>query len=200
MKRRFIIASTFTLSGLLLSTTIGQQRTTSSQKAIVTQYCVTCHSDKAQTGNLSLESLDVDRPEANAEVWEKVTRKLRAGLMPPSGMPRPEPAALETFRRTLESSLDRAAAAKPNPGTTPLHRMNRAEYGNAIRDLIAVDIEAAAYLPADDSMDGLDNIADVLGTSPALIERYVSAAAKISRIAIGNTDIGPLSQTYKVRG
>ena len=200
MKKVIILGSALLVSGLMLATTIGQQRPESSQKAVITQYCVTCHSDKTQTGGLTLESLDVDRPEANPEVWEKVVRKLRAGLMPPSGMPRPERAAFDSFRRTIESTLDRAAAAKPNPGATPLHRMNRAEYANAIRDLIAVEVDPTTILPADDSLEGLDNIADVLGTSPALIERYVSAAAKISRVAIGDTDIGPLSTTFKVRG
>jgi hypothetical protein len=200
MKRIVILGSALLISGFTLATLIGQQRPESPQKAVVAQYCITCHSDKAQTGGLSLESLDPDRPELHAEVWEKVARKLRAGLMPPTGMPRPAGTGLETFRRTLESSLDKAAAAKPNPGAPALHRMNRNEYVNAIRDLIAVDVDPVMVLPADDSLEGLDNIADVLGTSPALIERYVSAAAKISRIAIGNTDIGPLSYTYKVRG
>jgi hypothetical protein len=200
MKRIVILGSALLISGFTLATLIGQQRPESPQKAVVTQYCITCHSDKGQSGGLSLESLDPDRPELHAEVWEKVARKLRAGLMPPTGMPRPAGAGLETFRRTLESSLDKAAAAKPNPGAPALHRLNRNEYVNAIRDLIAVEVDPVMVLPADDSLEGLDNIADVLGTSPALIERYVSAAAKISRIAIGNTDIGPLSYTYKVRG
>ena len=195
MKRLVTIGVALTAAAVMLSTTIGQQRTESSQRAILTQYCLTCHSDKAQTGGLTLESLDIDHPEANPEVWEKVIRKLRAGMMPPTGMPRPERATLETFRHTIESSLDRAAQAKPNPGATPLHRMNRLEYANAVRDLIAVDVDPATVLPADDSLEGLDNLADVLGTSPALIERYVSAAAKISRLVIGDTDISPLSVT-----
>src|SRR6185369_9433393 len=138
--------------------------------------------------------------ELNAELWEKVIRKVRAGLMPPAGANRPERAVLENFRTTLENSIDKAAAAKPNPGVTALHRLNRTEYANAVRDLIAVDVDVSTILPADDSSEGLDNIADVLGTSPALIERYVGAAAKISRLAVGETDISPLSTTYKVRG
>src|SRR5205085_3775444 len=137
---------------------------------------------------------------ANAELWEKVIRKLRAGLMPPTGAPRPDRAVLDDLRGTLEASSDRAALAKPNPGVTALHRLNRTEYANAVRDLTAVDVDITTILPADDSSEGLDNIADVLGTSPALIERYVGAAAKISRLAIGDTDISPLSTTYKVRG
>jgi hypothetical protein len=188
------------LAGLMLSSIIGQQRAPSSQRAVLTEYCLTCHNDRAKTGGLSLEQLDIDHPETNPETWEKVIRKLRAGMMPPTGAARPDRATYETFRRTLEESIDRAVETKPNPGATPLHRMNRAEYANAIRDLLSIDVDPATILPPDDSLEGLDNLADVLGTSPALIERYVGAAAKISRLAIGDTDIQPLSITYKVRG
>ena len=171
-----------------------------SQRAMLDRYCVTCHNDRAKTGGLTFAAMDVDHPAADAEVWEKAIRKLRAGLMPPSGAPRPDRATLEAFRHTIEASIDRAALEKPNPGATPLHRLNRNEYANVIRDLISVDVDAAALLPPDDAAEGLDNIADVLGTSPALIERYIGAAGKISRLAVGDTDIGPLSITYKVRG
>ena len=167
---------------------------------LLQRYCVTCHNDRAKTGGLSLEHLDANRPEMDAEVWEKAIRKLRAGLMPPAGAPRPARAELEAFRRSVESALDQVALAKPDPGAPALHRLNRTEYGNAIRDLLALDIDAAKLLPADDSAEGFDNIADVLGTSPALIERYVGAASKISRLAIGDTSMGPVSITYKVRG
>src|SRR5215471_13085942 len=184
---------------LVFTTTLGQQPP-SSQQELVNKYCVTCHNERAKTGGIVLEKMDVDHPAENAELWEKVIRKLRAGLMPPSGAPRPDRAVLENFRATLETAIDQAAASKPNPGATALHRLNRTEYANAIRDLLAVDVDVATILPADDSSEGLDNIADVLGTSPALIERYVGAAAKISRVAVGDTDISPLSTTYKVRG
>src|SRR5215831_4564107 len=184
---------------LLLTSTLGQQPA-SSQQELVNKYCVTCHNERAKTGGIVLEKMDATHPESNAELWEKVIRKVRAGLMPPSGANRPERVVLENFRATLESSIDRTTSAKPNPGVTALHRLNRTEYANAIRDLIAVDVDVSTILPADDSSEGLDNIADVLGTSPALIERYVGAAAKISRLAVGDTDIGPLSSTYKVRG
>jgi Protein of unknown function (DUF1592)/Protein of unknown function (DUF1588)/Protein of unknown function (DUF1585)/Protein of unknown function (DUF1587)/Protein of unknown function (DUF1595)/Cytochrome C oxidase, cbb3-type, subunit III len=172
----------------------------STQQQLVTKYCVGCHNDRAKTGGLSLEKLDADHPETNPETWEKAIRKLRAGLMPPSGAQRPDRATLENFRGTLETAIDTAALQHKNPGVTALHRLNRTEYANAIRDLINVDVDVSTILPADDSSEGLDNIADVLGTSPALIERYVGAAAKISRLAIGDTDIGPISTTYKVRG
>jgi hypothetical protein len=206
MKRFFTIGGVVIAAAVLAWTpTLGQQpqqaaAPASSQQALVNRYCVTCHSDRAQTGNLSLQNLDVTNPAANAEVWEKVARKLRAGLMPPSGASRPDRAALDGLRQSIETSIDRAASQKPNPGATALHRLNRNEYTNAIRDLIGVDVDAATILPPDDSSEGFDNIAEVLGTSPALIERYIGAAAKISRLAVGNTDIGPTSVTYKVRG
>ncbi len=198
---RALIKTAVALAPLIfiLTTTLGQQPA-SPQQELVNKYCVTCHNERAKTGGLVLEKVDADHPAANLEIWEKAIRKLRAGLMPPSTAPRPDRAVLEKFRATLEASIDQAAAAKPNPGVTALHRLNRTEYANAIRDLIAVDVDVATILPADDSSEGLDNIADVLGTSPALIERYVAAAAKISRLAVGDTDISPLSTTYKVRG
>ncbi len=171
-----------------------------SARAVVTRYCVTCHSDALKTGGVTLARLDVDHPSAGAETWERAIRKLRAGLMPPSGAPRPDRATLETLRHTIEASIDRDAVAHPNAGATSLHRLNRTEYANAIRDLLDLDVDATTLLPPDDSAEGFDNIADVLGTSPALIERYVGAAGKISRLAVGDTDIGPVSVTYKVRG
>jgi hypothetical protein len=183
----------------LPTSTLGQQPA-SSQQELVNKYCVTCHNERAKTGGIVLEKIDVDHPAVNAELWEKVIRKLSAGLMPPSGAPRPDRAVSDKFRASLETAIDQAAASKPSPGATALHRLNRTEYANSVRDLIAVDVDVATILPADDSSEGLDNIADVLGTSPALIERYVGAAAKISRLAIGDTDTSPLSTTYKVRG
>ncbi|HTC88184.1 MAG TPA: DUF1592 domain-containing protein, partial [Bryobacteraceae bacterium] len=136
----------------------------------------------------------------NAETWEKVVRKVRAGMMPPAGAPRPDRKTLDAFAGAVEGALDRAAAANPNPGRAPLHRMNRGEYANAIRDLLAMDVDASTLLPADDSSNGFDNIADVLGISPALLERYVAAAAKISRLAVGDPETAPLDVTYTVRG
>ena len=169
-------------------------------QALLNQYCITCHNAKLKTGGLELEKLDLHRVDANAETWEKVARKLQAGMMPPAGAPRPDRHALDTLAGTVEEALDRAAAANPNPGRAPLHRMNRGEYANAIRDLLAVDVDATTLLPADDSSNGFDNIADVLGISPALLERYVAAAAKISRLAVGDPETAPLDVTYTVRG
>jgi len=169
-------------------------------QALLNQYCTACHNARLKTGGLALDKLDIDRVAANAETWEKVARKLRAGMMPPAGAPRPDRQALDALAGAVEGALDRAAATSPNPGHTPLHRMNRGEYANAIRDLLAVDVDAATLLPADDSSNGFDNIADVLGISPALLERYVSAAAKVSRLAVGDPETAPLDVTYTVRG
>jgi cytochrome c551/c552 len=169
-------------------------------QALLQQYCITCHNQKIKTAGLELDKLDPDRAEANAETWEKVTRKLRAGMMPPAGAPRPNRDVLDGLASAVEAALDRAAAAHPNPGRTPLHRMNRTEYANAIRDLLAIEVDPATLLPADDSSNGFDNVADVLGVSPALLERYVSAAAKISRLAVGDPATAPLDITYTVKG
>ena len=137
---------------------------------------------------------------ADAETWEKVIRKVRAGLMPPAGAKRPPRGDLDGFATAIEATIDHFAANAPNPGRTPLHRMNRVEYANAIRDLLALEVDATTLLPADDSSHGFDNIADVLGVSPSLLERYVSAAAKISRLAVGERDAAPAQVTYTVKG
>ena len=190
----------------LLPATLNQARQSATAAAapepaaLVQRYCVTCHNDKVKTGGLTLEALDVARPDQHADVWEKAIRKVRAGMMPPAGAPRPPRAELDAWRHSLETAIDRAALVRPNPGATALHRLNRTEYANTIRDLLALDVDATALLPGDDSAEGFDNIADVLGTSPALIERYIGAASKISRLAIGDTSMGPISITYKVRG
>jgi cytochrome c551/c552 len=169
-------------------------------KAVIDQYCVTCHNQKLKTGGLELDKLDLQNVAPHAETWEKIVRKVRAGMMPPAGARRPDRATLDALAGSVETALDRVAAANPNPGRAPLHRMNRAEYANAIRDLIAVDVDPTTLLPADDSSGGFDNIADVLGVSPALLERYVAAAAKISRLAVGDPETAPLDVTYTVKG
>jgi mono/diheme cytochrome c family protein len=198
MKRAFIACTLLlTLAGVPLR---AQQSSAAQHRALVNQYCITCHNEKLKTGDLMLDKLDLEHVGAQAETWEKVARKVRAGLMPPAGAPRPQRAALAAFASAVEQDLDRAAATTSNPGRAPLHRMNRAEYGNAIRDLLGVEIDPVTMLPADDSSNGFDNIADVLGVSPALLERYVSAAAKISRVAVGDPEISPLDVTYTVKG
>jgi cytochrome c551/c552 len=170
------------------------------EQALLNQYCITCHNEKLKTGGLMLDKLDFAHPGPNAETWEKVVRKVRAGMMPPGGAPRPDRATMDAFAAKLEGGLDRAAAANSNPGFTGLHRLNRTEYANAIRDLLALDIDASTLLPADDSSEGFDNIADALGVSPALVERYTSAASKISRWAVGNMLTSNFTVTYRVPG
>ena len=170
------------------------------QQQVLNQYCITCHNQKLKTGGLELDRLDLQHVGANAETWEKAVRKLRAGMMPPAGARRPDRRTLDTLAAAVETALDQYAAANPNPGRAPLHRMNRAEYANAIRDLLGVEIDPTTLLPADDSSNGFDNIADVLGVSPALLERYVAAAAKISRLAVGDPETAPLDVTYTVKG
>ncbi len=170
-----------------------------SPRAFLDQYCVTCHSDKLHTGGLSLQALDVENVPAHAETWEKVIRKLGAGAMPPLGMPHPDRAAVDRFTGYLETFIDRAAAAKPNPGHATLHRLNRNEYANAVHDLLGLDIDPAPLLPADDESYGFDNIADVLKTSPSLLERYLSASWSISRLAVGDPGITADTTTYRAK-
>ena len=168
-------------------------------QTVINQYCVTCHNQRLKTGGLALDSLDLASVPQDAETWEKVVRKLRAGAMPPQGVRRPDEATYHGLTAWLENELDRAAAANPNPGRPMLHRLNRAEYANAIRDLLALDVDVASLLPPDDSAFGFDNISDVLGVSPSLQERYLAAATSISALAVGDPDIRPGSQTYTVR-
>jgi mono/diheme cytochrome c family protein len=165
---------------------------------LVSQYCATCHNQRLQTGGLVLDPAAVTAPAANVEVWEKVTRKLRAGLMPPPGSPRPAPAVLDAFAGWLEGELDRAAARSPNPGRPMLHRLNRSEYANAIRDLLSIEVDPAVLLPPDDSAFGFDNVSDVLGVSPSLQERYLTAASTISALAVGDTRVRPGGETYRI--
>jgi Protein of unknown function (DUF1592)/Protein of unknown function (DUF1588)/Protein of unknown function (DUF1587)/Protein of unknown function (DUF1585)/Protein of unknown function (DUF1595)/Planctomycete cytochrome C len=167
-------------------------------KAAIDQYCVTCHSARLKSGDLVLENADVAHVANNVDLWEKVVRKLRAGVMPPQGARRPDDATMHALIASLESSLDQAAEARPNPGRPLLHRLNRAEYKNAIRDLLALDVDVATLLPPDDSAYGFDNISDVLGVSPSLQERYLTAAGKISRLAVGDRSMRPGSDTYRV--
>ena len=132
------------------------------ERALVDKYCVACHSDKLKTGGLSLQSADLTKVPAGAETWEKVIHKVRLGAMPPQGMPRPDAAAMDRFASWLENAIDTAAATHPNPGRATLHRLNRSEYANAIRDLLALEVDPATLLPPDDESYGFDNIADVL--------------------------------------
>jgi mono/diheme cytochrome c family protein len=164
-------------------------------RALVDQYCVGCHNAKARTANLLLDQLDLAHLGDHSEIGEKVIRKLRAGMMPPSGMPRPDLAKREALITWMESELDRSAVTYlPAPG---LHRLNRTEYTNAIRDVLGLEVDATKFLPPDDSTHGFDNIAGALTLSPALMEAYLSAAGKISRLAIGDVS-APTQAVFEV--
>ena len=168
-------------------------------RAALKRYCVGCHNSRLNTAGLALDALQGADVPVNAATWEKVIRKLRGGTMPPQGSARPDAATYDALATWLETRIDEAARSRPRPGRVPaIHRLNRAEYTNAIRDLLAVEIDAAAFLPPDDSGFGFDNIADVLSVSPMLTERYLSAALKISRLAVGDPTIRPATDTFEV--
>ena len=165
----------------------------------LTRNCVACHNQRLQTAGLALDTVDPSQIGTDAGKWEKVVRKLRTGSMPPAGRPRPDPAAALAFVTGVEAELDRAAASNVNPGRPAVHRLNRAEYANAIRDLLGVEVDVRTLLPADDADEhGFDNIADVLSVSPALLDRYMSAAKKVTRQALGRPLPGPVIETYNV--
>ena len=164
-------------------------------RALLDRYCVTCHNDRLKTANLSLQGLDLTKAADQADLWEKVIRKLRAGVMPPPDIPRPPLADYEALRDWLENEIDRVAAARTAPGSVVLHRLNRTEYANAIRDLLDLQIDATTLLPPDDSANGFDNIAGSLTISPTLLESYTTAAARVVRLAIGSSK-SPVEATY----
>ena len=160
------------------------------------RYCLTCHNARLQTAGLALDALDPERIGDRPDVWEKVVEKLRTGAMPPAGRPRPDRASYAAMAAGLESALDRAAEADPNPGRKAAHRLNRREYANAVRDLLGLEVDGAELLPPDDVDHGFDNMADALSVSPALLDRYIFAARRIARLAVGDPAIGPATETY----
>ncbi len=170
----------------------------STAQAAIDRYCVSCHNARLKRGDLVLEGLPVDSPGGNAGVWEKVVKKLQAGVMPPPGAARPAPDAYHELLTSIEASLDKAAAAHPDPGRPAVHRLNREEYTNAVRDILALEIDGKSLLPSDNSGYGFDNVADVLNVSPGLLERYILAAKKISRLAVGDTSMGAAITTYNI--
>jgi hypothetical protein len=172
----------------------------SQYQAVLDQYCTTCHNGRTLTASLSLEraSADLGVVGERTEVWEKVLHKLETGAMPPPGRPRPDADTYDRFAGWLEGELDRAAARAPNPGRPTAHRLNRSEYTNAIRDLLGLEIDTRSLLPADDLSFGFDNNADILGVSPGLLERYLSAARKVARVAVGDPGIRPSVEVYNV--
>src|SRR5438552_18998005 len=202
MGNRNIIGVLAAISMAMMSSAMAHPQAVAPQRALLDRYCLTCHTQKAKERGavpIALDTLDLTNVPDDAEVWEKVLRKMRAGLMPPPGAARPDQAASQNLTGWLESQLDRAAAANPNPGRPLLHRLNRTEYANAIRDLLALEIDAASLLPPDDSAYGFDNISDALGFSPLLQERYLSAAMKIGALAVGDPRVSPAGETYRIR-
>jgi mono/diheme cytochrome c family protein len=177
---------------------------TAPQAATIQKYCLGCHNDRLKTAGLTLAAADLAKPSASAETWEKVIRKLRTAAMPPPGVPRPDPASAAALATYLETSIDRDAMRAPNPGRLPLvHRLSRTEYQNAIRDLLAIDalpaeIDYEVLLPADNSSSGFDNLAELLFMSPAVMERYLDAAGKISRFAVGDINAPVMVNRYRL--
>ena len=166
-------------------------------QALVQKYCATCHNDRAKTGGISFEGIAVAEAGQHSEIWEKALVKLRGGMMPPQGMPRPDEATMNAFIVALENTLDAQARRSPDPGFKPVHRLNRTEYGNVIRDLLDLEVDVTDLLPADDESHGFDNIAGVLRVSPSLLEQYLGAASKISSLAVG-TDTDLIRAEYRV--
>ncbi len=168
------------------------------QTELVATYCATCHSERAKAGGLSLAGFNAMRAQEQPDVVEKIIRKLRAGMMPPAGAKRPEAAALSALTTALESRMDEHAAMNPNPGWRPFQRLNRAEYATAVKELLGIDVDVAAFLPPDTLSAGFDNVADVQGLSPTVLQGYLRAASQISRVAVGDRDATPSVATYKV--
>jgi hypothetical protein len=176
---------------------LGYQQDATPAGALVNQYCVSCHNQKLKTANLMLDRADSANPANSAEAWEKVIVKLRSRAMPPPGMPHPDNATYDAVAGWLEAGIDRAAAAKVNPGrTASLHRLSRAEYANAVRDLVGVEVDAQAMLPPDEQAFGFENNAEALSIPPALLDRYVSAATAIARRAVGDPTLPPVFVRY----
>jgi mono/diheme cytochrome c family protein len=185
MRYLVVAVAVASLSGHLSAQQKSAPANAASGRALLDKYCVTCHNARLKTANLTFDKMDLSHVADDGAVWEKAVRKLRGGMMPPPGAPRPDLSAVDSFVSWLETSLDQAAAANPNPGSVALHRLNRTEYANAMRELFGIDVDAAALLPADDMSDGFDNIANVLKVSPSFLDQYISAARAVSIQAIG---------------
>ena len=189
-----LLTGLLTTSGLLAPAVA--QRTGDAPAALVNQFCLACHSAAGKAGGLVLQGLDPARASAHPDVWEKVIRKIRSGEMPPPGRPRPDAPILTAFVGKLISNLDVAAERAPYAGRPVVRRINRTEYGNAIRDLLAIDQDFASDLPPDGVAAGFDNIGDALSMSPLLLERYLKTAHKISRLAVGTGDSMPIAHEF----
>ena len=210
MKKTALVAVTSLMALMPLGISAGLQTpprpttaavTPPEYKELLNKYCITCHNEKAQIpagAPLALDKANIGNPALDSEVWEKVIRKIGVGAMPPQASPSPPPAELTKFRGWLASTLDQAAARKPNAGRYVLHRLNRTEYANAIRDLVGVEIDVNELLPSDGGDFGFDNIAAALTTSPLLLERYLTAALRVSSLAVGDTSVAPGATTFTI--
>jgi hypothetical protein len=185
-------------AGLSVAQNTDNFSTSASQQAFISKTCSACHNDKLKSGNFSWANVDLAHPDRSAQSLEKAINMLHAGMMPPPGIPRPDSATMKAFVASLETGIDRAAAIHPNAGAPALHRLNRTEYHNSIRDLLGIDVDVASLLPADDMSHGFDNMADALNVSPALMEGYIRAASKISREAVGDPDVAASTKTYHI--
>jgi mono/diheme cytochrome c family protein len=191
-----LIVSALTTASLGISQT---QTGAASSSAVFAQYCVVCHDNQKRTAGVSLQGLDLSKIGDHAALLERVLRKVNTGQMPPAGMPRPDATRMAAFSRWLETSLDAEAAAHPNPGRPAIHRLNRAEYSNAIRDILGLDINPGSQLPVDDSGYGFDNIGDVLSFSSALLDQYLSVGRKIARLAVGDPSLKATEEVFEPR-
>src|SRR5438128_62905 len=197
--RRTVLAGIVALLSLAGYITASEpQSSAPPQQAVISKYCAGCHNEKLKTADLVLDKADIAHPADNPALWEKVVHKLRAREMPPPRVMRPDEATYESLTAYLETALDKTAVDKPNPGRSAVYRLNRLQYANAIHDLLDLEFDSASLLPADDSGYGFDNIGDVLSVSPSLLEKYLAAAAKISRLAIGDPKLSPTSTEYLI--
>ena len=206
MTRYLVVATVFAVTMLSsASTHFGAQQAQPAsvpvertpQRALLDQYCVTCHNQRAKTAGVMFDTMNLSDVSKHADVWEKAVRKLRGGMMPPPGVRRPDQAAIESFVSWLENSLDQAAAADPNPGRVALHRLNRTEYANAIEDLVGLGVDASALLPKDDEANGFDNVANVLKVSPSFLDQYISAARFVVNQAVGSATPKTTSTVFR---
>ena len=177
-----------------------QEPAAASRTAFVQQYCLGCHGNAAAAGGLALEGVPADEPAKYPEVWEKVARRVKAGEMPPAGVPRPERSAARAFAAGLTDALDAAAREHPYAGRPVIQRLNRKEYANAIRDLLAIELPLADQLPPDGQAAGFDNIGDALSMSPLLLEQYLKVARRVSLLAVGVSDPSPVTEIFPATG
>src|SRR5437762_5292339 len=182
---------------LMLPAAFAQTTPKSPQRALLDQYCVTCHNQRTKTAGIMFDTMDPSDVSKNGDIWEKAVRKLRGGMMPPPGARHPDQQAIESFVTWLENSLDEAAAREPNPGRVALHRLNRAEYANAVEDLVGLRVDASALLPKDDEANGFDNVANVLKVSPSFLDQYISAARFVVNQAVGSASPKTASTVFR---